>query len=978
MEKVLRGILLSTHPESLKRTLFQRVIQASKPPTTPEECAAACELAVELMLRSGITPLELDVGEAVLSHAVASGQSFVAYFHTRRLLEYLAETSFSLANTIRFLRCVLMLKGKAEGATLQRDCTSLSPWLISLLRESTTADIQVEMAGLLRDVPQLRATVATSIDLSQLCLEWMARISFEPTSSAAESFNIHASALLALIICLWEGRQDKTLTGLVQLFMLLSKDGAPRPGFALANVLCSVHSSYIIACASLLTDPASQVKDSQISSFLRCILNWPLTPTIGEWVTGLLQALGQHAKFSLMCDVIEGSVHIALNQIYVPALREGASKVLEHMLLGFQHSPDIFHALLPSLLPLLHHLQANILTENSSSQQEQENNKKARVEQPVIQLSSSLLAVDHALLHRLLTLFADEDSDIHASNSAASASSPSSSSFSSSSSASSSSSSSEATTEHGSNCKSEEVLVTKDALWRLCRMIYVLTFHHSGYPELYTPILQLCDNCCSNSIIANASEKPLPPSEEDIRKLLADKAWTSQESALVGLSSSFVNDAALKPRQGIQPTGLINLGNTCYMNSFLQALFMTDMFRKTVLKGSRLTAGQGIFSELQRLFAYLLLSQRGAYRPSRFLGTLPSQWRSGIQQDASEFGKFMLDAIEEQALSEKEAADRIRAFKGTLSNTIQCTSCGYLSAHSESFVDLSLSFRENDGGGNGTENSLEDMLDLFFGVEKLEGENKYSCGRCHSLQDAEKRYSITEPPEHMVLTLKRFSYDWKTNTRTKIMKQVSYPLHLEIPVTPSPESSQAPTQGTPAAEPEQRLYSYSLYAVIMHSGTSAHHGHYYCYARSSALAARQGEKGGREEEEAKDWFLLNDSMVSKSSYSSFHQISQRFGRDVPYILFYTRRGRESEQEDETAPTQAPSSLSKEVMEDNKRFLREQEEHVRQSVNRAYRYTSTRGYHGGGGSHYRHWDDEDREDGSGGGFGFGGGMPHFVS
>ena len=30
---------------------------------------------------------------------------------------------------------------------------------------------------------------------------------------------------------------------------------------------------------------------------------------------------------------------------------------------------------------------------------------------------------------------------------------------------------------------------------------------------------------------------------------------------------------------------------------------------------------------------------------------------------------------------------------------------------------------------------------------------------------------------------------------------------------------------------------YSLYAVIMHSGTSAHHGHYYCYARHSQVAA---------------------------------------------------------------------------------------------------------------------------------------------
>src|SRR5690242_13691083 len=43
--------------------------------------------------------------------------------------------------------------------------------------------------------------------------------------------------------------------------------------------------------------------------------------------------------------------------MYLHSLRPGAFAVLEHMLLGYQHSPDIFHALLTQLKQLLITLQ---------------------------------------------------------------------------------------------------------------------------------------------------------------------------------------------------------------------------------------------------------------------------------------------------------------------------------------------------------------------------------------------------------------------------------------------------------------------------------------------------------------------------------------------------------------------------------------------------------------------------------------------
>ena len=127
----------------------------------------------------------------------------------------------------------------------------------------------------------------------------------------------------------------------------------------------------------------------------------------------------------------------------------------------------------------------------------------------------------------------------------------------------------------------------------------------------------------------------------------------------------------------------------------------------------------------------------------------------------------------------------------------------------------------------------------------------------------------------------------------------------------------------------------------MHSGPSAQHGHYYTYCKASSIVVAstgtatsffliQNPPANDEEE---SWFLCNDSHVTRASFRQISAVTQSFHYDVPYILFFVASGDTptfgtgSFNVKKTANNSddIPSILSREVVTDNIKFLKEQED-----------------------------------------------------
>lgn len=188
-------------------------------------------------------------------------------------------------------------------------------------------------------------------------------------------------------------------------------------------------------------------------------------------------------------------------------------------------------------------------------------------------------------------------------------------------------------------------------------------------------------------------------------------------------------------------------------------------------------------------------------------------------------------------------------FEGVLVSETKCLTCETASQRDETFLDLSIDLEEH--------SSVTACLQKFSAEEMLCERNKFHCDHCGGLQEAEKRMKIKRLPKVLALHLKRFKYTEDFTRLQKLFHRVVYPYHLRMFNT------------TNDAEDPDRVYE--LYAVVVHIGGNAYHGHYVSVIKT----------------EDRGWLLFDDEMVEPVDK---HYVRNFFGEKpgmaCAYVLFY--------------------------------------------------------------------------------------------
>ncbi|NXV31664.1 UBP36 hydrolase, partial [Rissa tridactyla] len=300
--------------------------------------------------------------------------------------------------------------------------------------------------------------------------------------------------------------------------------------------------------------------------------------------------------------------------------------------------------------------------------------------------------------------------------------------------------------------------------------------------------------------------------------------------------------------------GLQNLGNTCFLNSTVQCLTYTPPLANYLLsKEHSRTCHQGGFCMMcvmQNHMIQAFANSGNAIKPVSFIRDLKKiaqHIRFGNQEDAHEFLRYTIDAMQKACLNGCTKLDRQtqattlvhQIFGGYLRSRVKCSVCKTVSDTYDPYLDLALEIRQAA--------NIVRALELFVKSDVLGGENAYMCAKCKKKVSASKRFTIHRASNVLTLSLKRFA----NFGGGKITKDVGYPEFLNI----RPYMSQ--NNGDPVM--------YGLYAVLVHSGYSCHAGHYYCYVKAS-----NGQ-----------WYQMNDDLVRCSNIKVV--LNQQ-----AYVLFYLR------------------------------------------------------------------------------------------
>jgi len=254
------------------------------------------------------------------------------------------------------------------------------------------------------------------------------------------------------------------------------------------------------------------------------------------------------------------------------------------------------------------------------------------------------------------------------------------------------------------------------------------------------------------------------------------------------------------------------------------------------------SSSRHLMEEVQRTFIHLEEGSRGRCFDPRALveacACLKLEFDVWQQNDASEFSTKLLDRLETSL--KRWAPDTFRYLDHTfgIKQTKQkiCKECGLKTNREEKLLNVDCQIRGKA--------DIHEALSAMCETEIMEGNNQVFCDNCKKNTDTVLRSAISELPNMLILSLKRFDLDYNTFETVKLNSRCAFGQTLNmkrytlegveaIEQAESEDNQEADAmdvgnEETALSHLPDEDYEYKLAGVLVHAGV-AQGGHYYSF-----------------------------------------------------------------------------------------------------------------------------------------------------
>ena len=328
--------------------------------------------------------------------------------------------------------------------------------------------------------------------------------------------------------------------------------------------------------------------------------------------------------------------------------------------------------------------------------------------------------------------------------------------------------------------------------------------------------------------------------------------------------------------------GIVNLGNTCYMNSIIQCIVNLDFLTledETFLQQSTILSEKNNFDlvkEWLKMLKQIKSEDKVNVNPTGFCKCFIDKLKEHNyyfinfqQNDVGEFMTILFDLLhkcleykvnmeyegEIKHSYDKIAVESIKAWKSffdssysyivkktynQLLSITNCPECNYSTYNHDPIQVITLDVKEKD-------TKLYDILDNYVNLDKLDDNNKWKCDKCKKDVNPEKKNVFWNLSDILIIQLKRYRIDG--NRIIKINNHIDFPESL--------------CMNKYNMNYYDNSNNYKLTSFSVQSG-GMNFGHYYA-------VCKENDK----------WICYNDTNIQEIDKKNAFALS-------PYCLFYKR------------------------------------------------------------------------------------------